>query len=363
MKRKFIFFLILLIAVSGLVYTRHILTKDRKPEKIPIIRIVEERRTPLFIPHYLAVQLGFFSEQKIDVRLSTVKTGESAHRLLAENKADVIIAGPGQAILAGPPGAGQTPVAFAGITKRDGAFLLARESKSAFHWEDVTRRTVISGAPTEDTSMVLEHLLRENNISPNWDVNVIENLPLNLRAGTFKSGTGSFIVVEEPDALRLENEKAGKVVISLGETAGEMPGAVYLANPDYLDIQNSTVQKLVNGLYKAQQWLKYHNAQEIANEVKKYFPDYEQDELISIIKRYQKIDLWSEKPVINKTAYQNLYAAVENSGELVNKVPYSKAVINRFAQKAVQVVHYVPEDRQKPKPGLNWKYLKYLFTN
>ncbi len=363
MKRKLIFLLILLVAVSGLVYTRYIFTKDRKTEKIPVIKIVEERRTPLFIPHYLAMQLGFFTEQKLDVHLSTVKNDEKAHRLLAENKADVIIAGPAQAILTGPPAAGQTPVAFGAITKRDGAFLLARESKSAFHWNDIIKRTVISGSPTEDTSLVLEHLLRKNNISPNRDANVIENLPLDLRAGTFKSGTGSFIVVEEPDALRLENEKAGKVVISLGEAAGEMPGAVYLANPDYLDIQNSEVQKLVNGLYKAQQWLKYHNAREIAKEIEKFFPDYEQDELVSIITRYQKTDLWSEKPVLSKTAYQNLYTAVENSGELVNKVPYSKAVTNRFAQKAVQVVHYIPEDRQKPKPGLNWKYLKYLFTN
>nr|WP_274380919.1 ABC transporter substrate-binding protein [Desulforadius tongensis] len=315
----------------------------------------------MFIPHYLALQLGFFEEQNIEVKTVTLEQGQNALELLQEGKAGVILAGPGQVILTGPPRKASSPVAFAEITQRNGAFFLAREEKPHFQWTDVKRRTIISGPPTEDNSLVLEYILRRHEISPNWQVNVIENLPPHLRPGTFKSGSASFLVAEEPAAGMLESQGAGKVVASLGRAAGKMPAAVYISKPSYLDTNSREVQKLVNGLYKAQQWMTYHSAAEIADAVREFFPGYHRDMLISIIERYKKIDLWGTNPVIDKLSYENLYQAVESSGELVNKTAYSKAVTNRFAKKAVKEIHYVPEDKQKPKPGFNWPYIKSLF--
>ncbi|MTI81545.1 MAG: ABC transporter substrate-binding protein [Firmicutes bacterium] len=361
-KKRLLVILAIVVILSGLVYTRYIFTKDTEEIKIPVIHLVEERRTPLFIPHYVALNLGFFTEQNIDVQCSTVQEGEDALQLLSENRADVILAGPGQAILTGPPRETNNPVAFAEVTKRDGAFIMVREDKSNFQWTDVKRRTIITGPATEDTSLVLEYILRQHKISPNWEVNVIENLPPSLRPGTFMSGTGSFLVVEEPEAGRLERQGIGKVVASLGQEANSMPASTYMANPSYLDSNSQDVQKLVNGLYKAQQWIKYHTPDEIAAAVKKSFPGYDSTELVQIIKRYQQTDLWSLKPIIIKNSYENLYQAVKNSGELVNNVSYSKAVTNRYAKKAVKDIHYVPEDKQKPKPGLNWQYIKSLFN-
>jgi NitT/TauT family transport system substrate-binding protein len=361
-KKKLIWLVLLLIAVSGLIFTRYILTKGTEPEKkIPVVRVLEERRTVMFLPHYLATELGFFDEQHIDVQLKTVPKGETAHNILDTGKADVILAGPGQVIFADPIKGANLPMAFAEITKKDGAFFMARETSGDFQWTDVERRTIISGYPTEDTSLILEYILRQHEIAPNWHCNVIENLPLELRPGAFKSGSGSFILLEEPNATLLENQQVGKVVASLGNDAGEMPAAVYLANPQYLDSKTAVVQGLVNGLHKAQQWMMYHSVEEIAGLVEDYFPEYDKELLIAVIKRYKSIDLWSATPIINKASYDNLYTAIESSGELVNQSSYSKAVTNRYAQKAVKTVHYVPEDKQKPKPGLNWNYIKSLF--
>lgn len=361
MKKKLLLLLAIMLTISALVYARHILTKDTKPVEIPVIHLAEERRTILFLPHYLATNLGYFAEQSIDVRLTTVKPGETAHQLLANRGADVILAGPGQAILA-VPREGTGPVAFGEITQRDGAFFLAREPKPDFQWKDVQRRTIISGPATEDTSLVLEYILRQHDIAPHWHVNVIENLPPFLRPGVFKSGTGSFLVAEEPEVSMLEAEGLGTVVASLGQTAGKMPSAVYLAYPSYLDSHSKEMQGLINGLHKAQQWMNYHSADEMADLVEDYFPDIHRDLLVTMIERYIHGDLWSKKPVIDKENYQNLYAAVENSGELSNPVPYNKAVTNGFSNKAIKEVHYIPEDQQKPKPGFNWRYIKSLFT-
>ncbi|MEG6614896.1 ABC transporter substrate-binding protein [Peptococcaceae bacterium 1198_IL3148] len=363
MNKKLIWLAIFLIAVSGLVLTKYMLTKDSEPEKkIPVVRVLEERRNILFLPHYLAMELGFFAEQNIDVQLKTVPPGETAHNILDEGKADVIIAGPGQVILADPIKGVNSPKAFAEITQKDGSFFIARETNENFQWTDVKNRTIISGYPTEDTSLILEYILRQHEIAPNWHCNVIENLPIELRPGAFKSGSGSFIVVDEPNATLLENQQMGKVVASLGNDAGNMPAAVYMANPQYLDSKTTVVQGLVNGLHKTQQWMMYHSVEEMANLVADYFPDYERDLLIAIIKRYKNIDLWSDNPIIDKVSYDNLYTAIESSGELVNKSSYSKAVTNHYAQRAVRTVHYVPEDKQKPKPGLNWRYIKSLFS-
>ncbi|WP_031513131.1 ABC transporter substrate-binding protein [Desulfofalx alkaliphila] len=361
MKKKLILLAAILVIATGLVYTRYILTKDTEPPVIPVVQVVEERHGILFLPHYLAANLGFFAEQGIDVKFNTVQAGEQSWQLLEEGKAHVIIAGPGQALLTRLHRQGQHPIIFAEITQKDGAFFLARKVEHQFQWQDVKQRTIISGPATEDTSLVLESILRQHEIAPNWHCNVIENLPPFLRPGVFKSGTGSFLVAEEPEASQLVDEQMGTVVASLGKTAGKMPAITYLAYPGYLDAHPQVAQGLVNGLYKAQQWMTYHTSEEIAAVIEKDFPDLPREMLINVIDKYRDLGVWSTDPVVDKDSYQNLYNIVDSAGELISKVPYNKAVTNRFANQALKEVHYVPEDKEKPKPGLNWEYIKSLF--
>ncbi|MCD5406788.1 MAG: hypothetical protein LRZ99_03740 [Desulfotomaculum sp.] len=124
MNKKMLLLVVLLTIIAGLGYTSYILTKDDGiPKEIPKIKLAEEKRTLLFLPHYLAIQLGFFDEQNIDVQFSTLKGA------VCPLSYDVILTRSIPAMLTGPLIKEDPPVAFAQITTRDGAFLLARPSK------------------------------------------------------------------------------------------------------------------------------------------------------------------------------------------------------------------------------------------
>lgn len=361
MNKKIICFILLFIAICGAFLIRYVLQQKSTPEPpTPVLKLVEDRRTPLHIPHYLAAELGFFAEQNIEVQLSTLQPGEKAHHLLHNTKANIIIAGPAQALLAEPLLEQQPLILCGEIAQKSDAFLVAREQTADFQWGNVKGRTIICGTPTEDSSLVLEHILRKHDIAPNWHCNIVANLPAPLRPGAFKAGTGSFLVTEGLWAEMLVQQQAGEIVKSFADEIAPLPAAAYITSHSYLDSHPGEIQALINGLHKAQQWMQYHSTAEVIRLVEKYFPDYDPAILTSIINQYKGLKVWSTSPVIDKDSYQNMVSIAENAGELAKTVPYSKGVTNRYAQKSVKIVHYQPE-QPKPQPGFNWPYIKSLF--
>lgn len=363
MHRKIICLIIAIcIIVGGIICARLILQRQLTPEPpAPVLKLVEDCRTPLYIPHYLATELGFFAEQNLQVQLTTLDSGDKAHHLLHNKKAHIILAGPAQALLAEAILEAEPLVICAGIAHKSDSFLLAREQGDDFHWDNVRGRTIICGAATEDDSMILEHILRRHDIAPNWHCNIIANLPPALRPGAFKAGTGSFLVANGLVTEELVQQQAAVPVTPLAAEIGPLPAAAYITTSHYLDNNDEEIQALINGLHKAQQWMKYHSTAEVVKLVEKYFPDYNSTLLTTVVNRYKELGIWSASPVIDKEHYQNMVNIVADAGELVKDVPYNKGVNNRYAQRATKMIRYQPEP-PKPQPGLNWPYIKSLFS-
>lgn len=77
--------------------------------------------------------------------------------------------------------------------------------------------------------MLLEYILKKNNIDCKKDVEIVQNIDFGSTAAAFASGLGDFTVEFEPSATAIESENKGYIAASLGVDSGYVPYTAYCA--------------------------------------------------------------------------------------------------------------------------------------
>ncbi|WP_066632621.1 ABC transporter substrate-binding protein [Desulfolucanica intricata] len=342
--------LIILILVFSLSTVFYFYGQGKKQKTVSkdSIMVLESSRSLCYLPQYIAMEKGFFKEQNLDVELKTAPTPEAVTAAFKNQNPAFILCGM-EAAVNYSSDSSTGPAAIAALTARENSFVLGRKDHKGFSWNDVKGKSIIVDGPDTLQNMVLENILRQKDIGPNYQVNIIQNLPNNLQRGVFKSGTATFIVMTEPEATMLENAGEGKVVASLGVEGGEIPAAVLLSNQHFLKSHPGAAQKYTNAIYKARLWMNHHNTKETIKLIEDYFPEVEPDTLITAIERYKAQRTWAQTPVISKTEYDRLLKIMADSGELVKPKNYEELVNNQFAEKAIKNVTYRPPEKKEKK--------------
>ncbi|SHI98269.1 ABC transporter substrate-binding protein [Desulfofundulus thermosubterraneus] len=349
MDRPRLLLVLLLLLSLTLAAGAIIIKKFSQPQpETNIIRLMEGPRSVYHLPHYIALALGFFKEQGLEVVVENTDNNQTLLPALAGERADVALVGLEQAIYSRADGSLGDVVAFAAVTRRDSHFLLARKANDPFEWASLKEKTVIAGWPESIETVLLEGLLRQKNIAPYREVTLYTNIPASLRIGAFSAGSGDFIILAEPQASMVENAGLGRVVVSLGKEAGPFPAAVYAARAEFIRSNPVALQRFTNAVYKAQLWLAHHSTRETARVVRPYFKDMEENILVQAIERYRAQETWPANPVIDPGRYNYLMDLLDQAREIARRIPPEHMLNNQFAQKAVETVKYVPE-KGKPR--------------
>ena len=182
--------------------------------------------------------------------------------------------------------------------------------------------------------MVLEYTLKNRDIQPGKDVEVITNLDFTANAGAFVSGMGDFVQLFEPAASKLEAQGNGYVVASFGKGGGNVPYTVYMSRKNYIKNNQDQLQKFTNAIYRAQRWVHNHSITEIAKAIQPYFTDTDMSLLKTVVSRYKKQGTWDQNPIIEKEIFDHYQDIIMMAGELEKKAPYPTLVNTDFAQKA-----------------------------
>ena len=133
-----------------------------------------------------------------------------------------------------------------------------------------------------------------------------------------------------------QEQGKGYLVASVGEAAGEIPYTAYFAKKSYIEEKEDIIQKFTNAIYKGQQWVKEHNAKEIAEAIQSFFPDTEIEMLAAAIQSYQNIDAWNDVPILKEEAFNRLQEVMTIAGELKENASYDKIVNNKYAEQSIQ---------------------------
>lgn len=300
------------------------------------ITVSEVTHSVFYAPQYVAIQLGFFEEEGLDIELINSAGADKVMTSVISDDAQIGFAGPEASIYIYNGGSNDYTQVFAQVTKRDGSFLVSRISGENFAWENLKGKHILPGRKGGVPYMTLQYVLKNHGINVETDLNFDNSISFDAMTGAFVAGTGDYVTVFEPTATTLENEGKGYIVSSVGEATEEIPYTAYFAKKSYIENNPETIQKFVNAIYKGQKWVKEHNSNEIAETIISSFPDTDLNALTQVIERYKEIDAWSETPAMSEEAFNRLQTVMTEAGELKNTVPFSDIVNNTFANNLLQ---------------------------
>jgi NitT/TauT family transport system substrate-binding protein len=304
-----------------------------KSDEMTTVRLNEVTHSVFYAPMYAALNLGYFTEEGLDVELTNGGGADKVMTAVLAGQADIGLAGPEACIYVLNEGREDYPVVFAQLTKRDGSFLVGR-SDDAFQWDDLKGKTIIGGRKGGVPEMTLEYVMRQNGVVPNQDAVVDTSVQFNMMAGAFTGGNGDYVTLFEPTATVVELEGKGYVLTSIGQESGEIPYTAFFASQSYMSANPDVVQSFTDAVAKGQKWVQEHSAQEIAEAIADQFPDTKLEVLTLVAQRYKDIDAWNQTPVMKEASLDRLQTVMETAGELDQRVDFAKLVDNSFAEEA-----------------------------
>lgn len=293
------------------------------------MRLNEVTRSVFYTPQYVAMELGYFKDYALDVRLISAEGSDKTMTALLSHQADIGLLGSSAAINVKSQGKEKSPIMFAQLTQRDGSFLVGRDQN--FDWNDLKGKEIIAGRKGGVPEMVFEYILKSKGFDITKDITLLNNIQFNLMGIAFSRGVGDYVCLFEPTASLLMKEKSLYILKSLGAECKEMPYTCYCSLPEYLESNPKTIQDFTNAIHKAQKWVKSHSAKEIAEVIATYFVDASPELLESCIQNYLKNDVWCETPCINESSFELMQEIMTQAGELDTKVNFDDLVTNKFA--------------------------------
>lgn len=321
MKKIVIVFIILTLIILG------ISGCDKKNEELTKVRLAEVTHSVFYAPLYVALENGYFEDEGLDVELILTSGADKVSAAVLSNTVEIGFAGPESAIYIYENGEKDYLVTFAGLTKRDGQFIVAREKTDDFSIEDMYGKEVLGGRV--GGMPLLNFLNGVKNVDGDISrININTSVDFASLSGSFIAGMGDYVNLFEPNATKLEKEGLGYVVGSVGELSGEMPYTAFYARKSYIDNNKQTIEAFNNAINKGIEYVMNHSDDEVAEVILKQFPDSSKNEIATIVGRYRNADSWLSNTTITEKSYKNLEDIMIDNNLLDSYVPFDKLVIN-----------------------------------
>lgn len=298
------------------------------------VRLGEVARTVFYAPQYVALANDYFKEEGLQVELQTTAGGDKTMTALLSNVIDIALVGAETSIYVYQQGSDDVVMNVAQLTQTDGTFLMSREKLDDFSWDDLKGSVFLGQRKGGMPQMAGEFTLKKHGIDPKKDLELIQNVDFANIASAFASGTGQFVQLFEPQASIFEQEGKGYVVASFGVESGKLPYTVYMAKSSYINKNKDTVQQFTNAIYKAQQWVEQHSAEETAALIMPYFKDADPAIVASAVKRYKEQGSYASDPTLDEQEWNHLLEVLDQAGELKQKVELHSIVDHSFAEQA-----------------------------
>ena len=297
------------------------------------IRLTEVTHSLFYTPQYLALALGYFEEEGLDVVISNGSGADNVMTALLTNEADIGLMGCEANIYVYLQGKKDYPKVVAQLTKRDGAFLVARTPNPNFDYSGMENSTVLMGRTGGMPAMILQYILNGKGYTNGTNITMDYTIQFGALGPAFTGGTGDYVPLFEPAASQLVKEGKGYIVSAIGMASGEIPYTCYSVTDKFLTEHPDKVEKFLRAVWKGTEYATTHSATEIAKLVAPYFEGTTLDLLTSAINNYQQYDVWMDSPVTNAEAFERLQDIMQNAGELTQRVDYNVIVDNTAANK------------------------------
>ena len=318
--KKFILPLLLILIVTFATLYHFFKPQNSDLKKI---KVAEVAHSIFYIPQYVAHSLGYFEEEGLDVEIILASGADKVTAAVLSGDVEIGFCGSEATIYVYNNGEKDYLVNFAGLTKRDGSFIVAREKYDNFKITDVIGKSIIGGRAAGMPEMTLEYILKQNGIDPRNDVNIDTSIAFAAMSGAFIGGQGDFVTLFEPTASQVEKQGYGYIVESVGNLGGIVPYTSFSARKSYIKNNKDVIKNFDKAIMKGLNFVHNHSNKEVAKVILNQFPDTSLSDLEKAVKKYREIEAWPKNTTFTEESFNHLQDIMIDYGELEEKVDYN----------------------------------------
>lgn len=333
--RKYISIFITMTILSITVLQLTACNKEKADSQLKQVTLCEVTHSIFYAPQYVAIENGYFADEGLELTVTNGFGADKVMTALISGDADIGFMGSESSIYVYAEGSDDYAVNFAGLTQRAGNFLVGREADDSFDWSELKGKTVIGGRAGGMPQMLFEYILKKNNINPETDLEILQNVDFGSTSAAFTSGIGDYTVEFEPSATLLEQQGEGYVTASLGVESGYVPYTAYCAKKSYIEKNPDVIQKFTNATQKGLDYVNTHTSEEIAAIIAPQFKETDIATITAIVERYKSQDTWKTNTIFTEESFNLLQDILTQAGELASPVPYTSLVTTEYSEKAL----------------------------
>ena len=324
---KKIFSIIICLVLILMISLLSVHNKKDEDKSLVKIKVAEVTHSVFYAPWYVAIENNYFKDEGLDIELILTPGADKVAAAVLSNDVNIGFAGLESTIYVYNGGEADYLVNFAGLTKRDGQFILGRSKNDNFNLEELYGKEVLVGRKGGMPALNFLNALKKMNVDSS-KINLNYSVEFAALSGSFIGGMGDYVNLFEPTATKLEKENFGYVVASIGAYSGEMPYTTYYARKSYIENNKDIIDKFKNALNKSLEFVKNNEPEIVAEAIHNQFKDESINNLTTMIKRYKDYDCWYDDTHIKEIAYQNLEQVMLDNNLIENKIDFNILVNN-----------------------------------
>ena len=314
-----IIFLIAVFLIASLV-----LFNNKKTDKVKL-KVAEVAHSIFYAPQYVSLHNGYFTEVGLDIELILTPGADKVTAAVISGDVDIGFSGSEATIYVYNGGEKDYLKTFAGLTQKDGSFIVSREKIDNFDINMLKGKYYIGGRLGGMPEMTLEYILAKNGIKTT-ELSIDTSIAFANMQSAFIGGTGDFVSLFEPNATMVQKEGYGYIVASLGELGGNIPYTAYNAKKSFIENNQDIIKKFTNAIQKGLDFVHNNDSKTIAEIIKVEFPDTKIEDLITAIEQYKKTDTWPSTTNFTEESFNHMQDIMINANQLNNKVSYKDLI-------------------------------------
>ena len=329
MKKKItiILIIIIIILIASLILIKVFNKKD--DTSLTKVRLAEVTHSSFYTPLYVALENGYFEDEGLEIELILTPGADKVSAAVLSNDVEIGFAGAESAIYVYDQDEADYLQIFAGLTKRDGQFIVARDNYDDFSLEELYGKEILVGRSTGMPALNFLNGLKNMGIDID-KININYSVEFAALSGSFIGGTGDFVNLFEPNATSLEEQGYGTVVASVGEMSGEVPYTAFYARKSYIKENSDVIEAFTKAIARGIEYTLENDSRIVAEDIIEQFPDTDVSELTLMIDRYKEYDCWLENPFVSEEIFTNLEDFLIDFDLIDEYVPYEDLVNNFY---------------------------------
>lgn len=139
--KKFVLLIICVLVIGSIIFMSFYKKEDTNLKKV---RVAEVTHSIFYAPQYLAHSLGYFKDEGLDVEIILTSGADKVTTAVLSGDVEIGFCGSEATIYVYNNGEKDYLVNFAGLTKKDGSFLVSRNKKD-FDIKNLVGKHIIAG--------------------------------------------------------------------------------------------------------------------------------------------------------------------------------------------------------------------------